>query len=76
MSILTNTMLLQETTMLGVLPYNVARHYVAAGTERARRGAPAVGRAGRAHHPAGPLSNPVLEPLLAAVREVASRMAR
>ena len=49
--------------MLGVLPYNVARHYVAAGHgERARRGAPPAVGTGRAHHPRGPVVEPGARP--------------
>ncbi|MBK6601218.1 MAG: LysR family transcriptional regulator [Betaproteobacteria bacterium] len=76
-SILTNTMLLQETTMLGVMPFNVARHYVASGTVSVLdiELPPPSGPVGTITR-AGPLTNPVLEPLLDAVRKVALRMAR
>jgi DNA-binding transcriptional LysR family regulator len=76
-SILTNTMLLQETAMLGVLPYNVARHYVAAGSVAVLDVAlpPPSGPVGLITR-VGPLSNPALDPLLDAVRTVAARMAR
>ena len=74
-SILTNTMLLQETDMLGVLPYNVARHYVAAGSVRVLDV--------RLPEPSGPVGmitlagltgSPVVEPLLEALRGVAATM--
>lgn len=76
-SILTNTMLLQETAMLGVLPYNVARHYVAAGSVAVLDVTlpPPSGPVGLITR-VGPLSNPALDPLLDAVRTVAARMAR
>lgn len=74
-SILTNTMLLQETDMLGVLPFNVARHYVAAGSVRVLDV--------RLPEPSGPVGmitldglagSTVVEPLLAALRDVAATM--
>ena len=63
--------------MLGVMPFNVARHYVASGTVSVLdiELPPPSGPVGTITR-AGPLTNPVLEPLLDAVRKVALRMAR
>ena len=74
-SILTNTTLLQETDMLGVLPVNVAGHYARLGTLEILRVAlpPPSGPVGTITR-TGAIANPVLEQLLQALRETGRQM--
>ena len=76
-SILTNTALLQQTDMLGVMPVNVARHYVAAGSLAilAVPLPPPSGPVGTITR-AGTVSSPGLELLLQALRDAGAEIAR
>jgi DNA-binding transcriptional LysR family regulator len=74
-SILTNTTLLQETDMLGVLPVNVAGHYAALGTLAVLPVAlpPPSGPVGTITR-AGAVASPPVEQLLQALRDTGRQM--
>jgi len=75
-SILTNTALLQQTDMLGVMPVNVARHYAGAGSLAilAVELPPPSGPVGTITR-AGAASNPVQDQLLQALRDAGAAIA-
>lgn len=75
-SILTNTALLQQTDMLGVMPVNVARHYAGAGSLAilAVDLPPPSGPVGTITR-AGAASSPVLDQLLQALRDAGAAIA-